>query len=298
MFSRIRYWRKGEPLQNFGDFLSDFFQHRLFCDTPVEAKSIRIVGSTIAEGIINNDLAADDDATVADRVVYWGCGLRLDRGLTRNCRSKVTFLAVRGPLTRAVLGLDDTVPLGDPGLLLPALHHPAAIARQSGKKVLVPHFTDTRSDEALLEITGCTQVVRPGIPASREAVTGFVDQLLSADFVLCGALHAAVTAAAYGGRFGFWDSGNIDIPFKWRDFAASVAMPCVFSPTLAAAEAVYDASIRPGLSIPPLWPLLRAAPFAVRAEAFLEVIRQDIRRHGPTVLDAPPAPAPMVSPTA
>ena len=40
--------------------------------------------------------------------------------------------------------------------------------------------------------------------------------IVAAEFVLAGALHAAVVACAYDVPFAYYDSGDIDLPFKCR----------------------------------------------------------------------------------
>ena len=122
---------------------------------------------------------------------------------------------------------------------------------------------------------------------SLSAITDFIDHLTSADFVLAGALHAAIVAAAYKMPFGYWDSGQIDIPFKWHDFSASVEIPCAFHQAADTASAHYESEIRDKLRIPPLLPLLAAAPFPVRQTPLIRVALMDFHRHGEDVVSLP-----------
>lgn len=276
MSKHISYWLQGESIQNFGDYLTEFFLNRLFHDQISHEANIRIIGSCIDDGLIAAGLDREGKQC---QTIFWGCGLRHEAGLSERARAHVEILAVRGPLSRSALRLGAAVPIGDPGLLLPALHRPQGIGSLAGSKILVPHFLDLRSDDELLAMSRCDLVVRPNIRSTPEALTGFIDAITSADFVLCGALHAAITMAAYGGRFAFWDSGSVDLPFKWRDFAASVGIPCLFAKTVDDAEASYDRDIRPHLRIPPLTPLVAVAPFPVRADAMAAIIEGDLARH-------------------
>ncbi len=277
----IAYWMRGGPVQNFGDFLSEFFIEHLFFAQPNPGQRLRIVGSCIDDMFV----PPRSERAGGDELVFWGCGLRTADGLSDDRRESVDILAVRGPLSRSALRLGSTVPFGDPGLLMPALYKAATVLRQpTDEALLVPHFHDRRSDAELLAISGCDAVLRPNLPNDLTAITEFVDRVVAARFVLAGALHGAIIAAAYGRKFAFWDSGDIDLPFKWADFAASVGIPCSFQAGLQEALAQYEAEIRPILRIPVLWPLLVAAPMPVRPDAFVSVIAQDVARHGPAAL--------------
>jgi GT2 family glycosyltransferase len=276
MSADIRYWLQGERVQNFGDYLSEYLHQNLFLPQPAEGRELRIIGSCIDDDFIDAPAGTSDKAGS----IFWGCGLRKENGLSLDRLGAAEFLAVRGPLSRSALRLGDNVPIGDPALLLPALHRAGSLWRNTGSSLVIPHFHDRREDAELLRLTGCSAVLRPNIANDLTAVREFIDQIIAAKFVLCGSLHAAIVAAAYGKPFAFWDSGSIDLPFKWFDFAASLAIPCVFQPNLAEGEAHFHAEIAPVMRIPILWPLLVAAPLPVRPDAFVHVVEMDVARHG------------------
>ncbi len=287
----LTYWMQDLPVQNFGDFLSQFFMEHLFFVQPTFGQELRIVGSCIDDMFVpapaEDGDQAPTQAPLASRPVFWGCGLRSEGGLSDDRVGNVEILSVRGPLTRSALRLGNTVPIGDPGLLLPALHKAARLGRRTERALLIPHFHDTRPDAALLALSGCDEVLRPNIANDLTAITDFIERVVCADFVLSGAMHGAIVAAAYGRPFAFWDSGNIDLPFKWHDFAASLNIPCLFQADATAARAHYAADIAPVLKMPVLWPMLLAAPLPVRPDAFISVIELDISRHGVAALDQP-----------
>ena len=283
----VRYWLQGEGVQNFGDFLSEYLLQNLFYPQPSLGREIRIIGSCIDDGFMDSPPRSRDGGDLDGHgPIFWGCGLRREDGLSAERRRGAEILSVRGPLTHAALRLTPTVPIGDPALLLPALYSPAGQRDPNRPTLIVPHFHDKRNDGELLSLTGCAAVLRPNIPNDLASIGEFIDQIVAADFVLCGAMHAAIVAAAYDRPFAFWDSGEVDLPFKWRDFAASVGIPCVFHSELTAAEAHYRAAIAPAIRIPVLWPVLVASPLPVRPNAFVSVIKKDIARHGVAILDA------------
>jgi hypothetical protein len=280
--TQVYFWRKGHPLQNFGDYLSAFFLARLFYGPSYFRARLHLIGSVISDHYVQSP----EGGRNTEKVVFWGCGLRGSGSLSAALRSETEFLAVRGPLTKAFLGLSASTAMGDPGLLLPALYQPKMSDEHRGKSICVPHFDEVRSDQELLKMSGCRIVVRPTIPPSLAAIERVIDAITSADFTLTASLHAAVIAAAYGKKFAFWDPGKIDVPFKWRDFSESIALSkVVHLASVDDAIPFYEQEIHPKIRIPPLWPLLAVAPFPVLPNVLARVLYADLQRHGEGVLD-------------
>lgn len=290
MLSNINYHLKGQPIQNFGDFLSEYFLRTLFLPVSLPARAVHLIGSVIADTFLPrpNDLM---ECAPEQRTIFWGCGARGEATLSDANRRVIDVLSVRGPLSRSVLRLDEDIPIGDPGLLLPALYKPATSGDggRLRRVLLVPHISDKRADARLLEMTGCQEILRPSIPNDVAGILQFIDVLLAADFVLSASLHAAIVAASYGRPFGFWDSGNINVPFKWADFAASVGIPCAFQSNVDDAQCHYAEQVRSVLRIPVLWPMLAVAPLPVRQDAFIRIVAMDVQRHGVSALEITPS---------
>ena len=276
------YWRDDQQRQNFGDYLTEYLRDKLFLPIPLPPGDIRIIGSTLSDYHV--DLAASRPTLpgldAKRRLTAWGCGLRSETSLSDEQAAKVDILSVRGPLSASVLQLGSAIALGDPGLLLPALYTPAPVPSFQGKTVCVPHFHDTKTDAEIRGLTGADRVLRASLPADQAEIEVFIDRLTSADFVLCGAMHAAITACAYGIPFAYWDSGNIDLPFKWQDFSASVGIKCAFCKGLAEAREYYETEVKPKVSIPPMWAALAVAPLPLRPDALLQILRYELRRAG------------------
>jgi hypothetical protein len=271
----VRYWLQESPQrpQNFGDYLTELFLDELFVLPSFPADAYHLIGSVIAENQMRQDLTRLRVSTETGRIAFWGCGMRSKEPPSAWVYEHAHFFGVRGPHSRDALGLPQETVLGDPALLLPLLHPKAR--RRRGKTLCVVHILDKKSDADIQSETGADRVVRAGIPGSRESLLAFLDMLTGADFVLCGALHAAITACAYGVPFAYYDSGYINVPFKWDDFAASVGMPCLFVKNVAAGRALYEDVLAPAYRPLPLLPLLSLAPFAVRPAALLKTMRHD-----------------------
>ncbi len=276
---RLIWWLQGEERQNFGDFLTEFLWNHLADRIRVPGDGYRLIGSAIADGIVHADLHGLGNWEHG-RIVFWCCGMRDEQPLSPESVARSVFCGVRGPLTRDVLNLPPSTPLGDPALLLPIMYDPRPNARTKGKAVCSPHFRDATCDERLLESTGAEVIVRPSIANSPEALTQIVDELASADFVLAGSLHAAIVASAYDVPFCYFDNGNVDLPFKWRDFSASVNIGTFFVDNIAEGKRIYETAIRPRLRKLLLFPILAAAPFRARPQPLLKAALHDAERLG------------------
>lgn len=283
----IEYWLKGTDEQNLGDFLSEYFAEHLFIRTARPGVVVRMVGSALADAFVPEARPTDaqqlkgQSQTVSNRtLVAWGLGVRERGSLSPQARSRVDILAVRGTITAAEVQANSGVPIGDPGLLMPALYSPKPVARYAGKKVCIPHFHDRRDDAAILMASGCDLVLRTSVPNELHAIEEFLDRLTSANFVLSGSLHGAILAVAYGVPYAYWDSGTIDLPLKWEDFSTSIGTPTIFVRNVEDGIAVYRQQLQHAIQVPPLLPLLANSPFIPRPDALLKVVQYEMRRKG------------------
>jgi GT2 family glycosyltransferase len=282
LLDQVVYWRHSDEVQNFGDYLTDYLLDRLFLHTARRPGEVRLIGSMLADFVVSESLAVPTllQGQEGPRLITWGGGVRETGGLSKEARARMQILSVRGPVSASELGLGAGIPQGDPGLLLPALYTPGQDPRFLGRRVCVPHFHDSRTDAEIMAVTGCEAVLRPGIRKGRAAVEEFLDALTSCAFVLCGSLHGAIAAAAYGTSFAFWDSGRIDLPLKWRDFAESVSMPTRFIASVEEAVAHHRDEIAPRLVLPSPWPMLAVAPYPLRPAALLRIVAHESARTG------------------
>jgi hypothetical protein len=273
---RINYFVKGAPTQNFGDYLPQILAKEFMLHPRVEADIYRLVGSVIESSWILRDLR-HTIGSQNGRIAFWCCGMRTNVPLNPKVQAMCLFFGARGPLTRDLLNLPEHTALGDPGLLAPLFHAPSNAPQYENRAVCIPHIHDVKSEAELLQISGADFVLRPEIGATEHDLRQILDKIASASFVLCGALHAAIIACAYGRPFAFWDNGHVDIPFKWQDFARSVNIPCRFVANVPEGERTYSDSIAPQLRIPPLSPILEICPFFIRPSALLRALSHDGR---------------------
>jgi hypothetical protein len=259
----VTYGLEGGPVQNMGDFLSELFLARIATAGPQKYSRIRLIGSVISETVIRLDLRAAGASQEA-ALAYWGCGQRDEHIIDAKLRARCRFHGVRGPLTRTRLGLPENTVTGDPALLLPLLHEPELLPGLAGRTICIPHFHDPAPDARILEQSRAQFVIRPQLPPSLDALLQMIDVICSAEFVLAGALHAAIIACAYRRPFAYYIEDYVDLPFKWLDFAASVNIPAVFARNVQEGWRAWQALLAPGLRRPPLAPILAEYPGAVR----------------------------------
>ena len=274
MQGAVSYWLQGRPVQNFGDFLTELLLSRVPAPGTLPYRRLRLIGSVISEPIIRADLRAVGASPEA-RAGYWGCGQRDEHVIDARLRARCRFHGVRGPLTRSRLDLPEDTVIGDPALLLPLLYAPRPVPKLAGRTVCVPHFLDRSADEVVLERSGADFVVRPNISATPDALLEMIDAIASAEFVLAGALHAAIVACAYGRPFAYYIENYIDLPFKWLDFSGSVNIPTVFARDVEEGERAWAALLAPALRRPKLAPILEVFPGTVRPGLLEKVRRWD-----------------------
>jgi hypothetical protein len=164
MRSPVTYWKQGEPIQNFGDFLTEIFIQRVQAPGRALYPRLRLVGSVISARDIRNDLQAIR-ATPNGLLGYWGCGQRDEFIIEPELRARCRFHGVRGPLTRERLGLPVSTAIGDPALLMPLLHHPKPVPELAGRILCMPHFYDASTDRTILQNSGADLILRPKLPS-------------------------------------------------------------------------------------------------------------------------------------
>lgn len=181
----IAYWHK---TRNFGDTLTPIILKWITGETTLFA-SKNETGKTLAVGSIIYAIAEND--------VVWGTGaigpeeIKVPEG--------AVMLAVRGPLTREVLGNQAPEVYGDPAILLPLIYNPDRPKRY--KVGLLPHYVDkeiveVNTGEKFIDILGNWQDV--------------IDQVKECERIETSSLHGIIIAEAYG------------IPVTWKVYSDKI----------------------------------------------------------------------------
>lgn len=233
------YWWDGHP--NFGDDLTPW----LLPDYGV-APVHRVAGRARLAGVgsILEFLPEDWDGAI------WGSGLMCGRP---HPLPRAHVLAVRGHLTRELVGAPDNVALGDPGILVGRrLPRP----RVRWDVALVPHGHHRRHAAfmALARSAGYrVHVVNVHQPAAR-----VVREIAEADAVVTTSLHGLVTADAYGipatwtmlepplsgGPFKFHDYESVITPgsTRYSEFGERMSLADLLASAAAAPRSTVDAA--------------------------------------------------------
>lgn len=274
---RILYWLQDDPNipKNFGDYYSVIL-NRILEAPKAQAAVYRLVGSCISPGMIAEDIRPFESEGSAAKIAFWGCGARDGTVIPDWCVDRSLFFSVRGPKTRDILNLPADTVQGDTALLLPVVYTPRSPADGSRKEsICIIHYNDPRSEEEIRSETNVDRVLRAAISGDDASFFQMVDIIANAEFVLCGALHAAIAACAYAVPFAYYDSGFVDIPFKWIDFSESIGIPCEFVKNKSEGVALYHQEIEHAYRPLPLFPILDSCPFWVKWEYMVRALVHD-----------------------
>ena len=167
------------------------------------------------------------DNTVIDEIlrsgytpVFHNCGWRGNE-LDPELVARSIIMGCRGPATQRALrraGKNIFV-TADPGRYVPLVIKKPKPQRNA-QTILVPHILDPRRDTHRAENAGVDTVISPAVQ-TRQDVIALTQKIATAEFVLAGALHAAIIAHAYNVPFALYNGGtsrHLDCPAKWDDW--------------------------------------------------------------------------------
>ena len=222
------YWRdaKGRCKSNFGDALSpllisEILNRQVVWSAPYRA-DIMGIGSIIghAKKVWRRLIVSRQTCPL----YVWGSGSLLPiRPRTRF----MEFLAVRGAKTRDFIGLIDTMPLGDPGLLSPLLlEGRVANTKPKFRLGVIPHWRE-KSAPAVLEFVERFPHCKI-IDVTNPDVLEVTRTIASCEFVLSSSLHGLVVADSFGipnARFRLSTTKHTN-DWKFEDYFSGVKRNC------------------------------------------------------------------------
>lgn len=189
-------------INNFGDLLGPEIVKRLALQRMTEEQWKAGRGRVLAVGSIMS-LARDGD-------VVWGIGVNgksLDKSYNL---SKVSFHAVRGPLTREfVIGRGASCPevFGDPGLLVPHLWTEHELDGPEHAVTIVPNLNDL----SLYDLSD------PRILLPTSPLRDCLARIRNSRLVVGSSLHGIIVAEAFGIPARLITSG-VEPEFKYNDY--------------------------------------------------------------------------------
>jgi hypothetical protein len=220
-------WMPSKSEHNFGDHLMQLIGERIFTKSEwhriknTKDEKFVLIGSFIGDHTIRTSLIE------CDRVHLVGCGYR-GEPIPTEFGGRASFIGCRGFHSSKALQESGIVapPIGDSAMVLPLI-----VGRRkncNNNTVFVPHINDGDRFNYTPEAIGCDEIIQPTTQDTTDLIT-IIRKISSSQFVLAGAMHAAIVAHAYGVPFAFFqgNNGHIDCPPKWADWLSSVSAPQV-----------------------------------------------------------------------
>lgn len=217
---QLYWWRERDGRTNFGDDVSPVIVERL------SGRSVRYADLSKCDMLATGSLLDRAQSHRWQRLLsrpfspiqVWGSG---SFGRVRPHRHMLDFHAVRGPATRDALGLDSSMPLGDPALLLAQFINPPPKKFRWG---IIPHLV--HRDEAEIVEMG-TEANAHVIDLADPDVIKTAREIAACDFVISSSLHGIIVADAFGVPNVWMETGRSLVGGRWKfaDYFASVDRP-------------------------------------------------------------------------
>ena len=203
-------------LYNVGDLLAPIITEKItnkevikvFKSIPKEYKEERILAG------LGSFLGYYGDYPISD----WGTGFepgylnRIAR-LNPGSRQDWEYHAVRGHLTKTVLGIKNDVVIGDAALVMPVFYNPTVL--NENPKRYFRHYSNNSNPNITNEFI---------IHSTRMDPLKAIDLITNSQFVFTEALHVAILAQAYGVPWAWSLNKHKRAMFKWFDWFSSLSI--------------------------------------------------------------------------
>lgn len=211
---------------NFGDKLNPMIWDALLPDVMDEDDSTLFVGIGT---LINSKVPTEP------RKVVFGSGAGYNTPALIDDKWK--FYCVRGPLSAEILGLDSSLAITDPALLLAELVTKPVVP--TGEVCFMPHHTSTNFADwgAICAKAGITYLD----PAAD--MHTLIDQIRCAKLIITEAMHGAIVADAFRVPWVPVQCYEHVLQFKWQDWCQSMSLP--YKPNMIASIWDIDKTLSP-----------------------------------------------------
>lgn len=256
------YWRSEELLLNLGDYLTEWLIREMgyeFLSYDEAQRTGRLAEFESCALMVGSILDADWFENIKMPKTIWGAGAWGDERFNAASLAGSRVLAVRGPLTQRALGLPDTIPLGDPALLL-GQFLTLDDEPHDGLTIYVPHFhsRDLLPKETLSTL-GADEFV--DIAVTREDFEARITRIGTAGFVLTSSLHGAIIAQTFQRPWALVcpPGSRHDKPGKWDDWFAYLGLETAMCADIHEARRWWQSKGQYGM-IRDVRPLLESFP--------------------------------------
>jgi hypothetical protein len=215
------YLFQTQGFYNFGDYITKYIFDKMDFEIG-QGNYFLGCGSILHQSVFQN-------ATYKNFIV-WGAGIGENSKINRHNISehgKFDIYSVRGPKTAKLLGIENDVPYGDLGLLMPCFYKPKYFV---DRVVYTPHWLNyhnirLRHRRSIYNLVDCDLVMSPLINA--ETFEKCLDDISSAGFILTNSLHGSIIAHAYGRPWApcRYEKEHVPNQFKWLDWFEYIGLP-------------------------------------------------------------------------
>ncbi|MEO1396365.1 MAG: polysaccharide pyruvyl transferase family protein [Cyanobacteria bacterium J06634_5] len=243
---KLFYYKTTTPSQNFGDELNPWLWPRLISDFD-DSKTNVFVGI----GTVLND-QTPQWVNEAKNAVFFSTGVGYGRSLQLQKKSNWRIYCLRGPLSAKRLKLPASLAITDGAALLKRYFAPIAVGERVYNVSYMPHF---RHGSPRRFKTVCQRVGINFIDPAGE-VEDVIAQIAQSKVLISEAMHGAIVADTLRVPWIPVRTSPRILPFKWRDWCASVNLPYRYTVIRGAktlTKSDYRYPIRPYLQ--------RQAPF-------------------------------------
>ncbi len=237
---KLFYYETQSPSKNFGDELNPWLWPRLLPGIDDCQKS-----TFIGIGTLLND-ATPKLVKGAERVVFFSTGAGYGRSLRFLPPSNWKIYCVRGPLSAKRLSLPASVAITDGAALLKRYFDPISETERRYGFSYMPHF---RHGSPSLFKAVCKRAGVHYIDPAGEVETVIAD-ISQSKVLLSEAMHGAIVADTLRVPWIPIRTSPKILPFKWRDWCASVQLPYryqIISGARPLSRAEFQYPIRPFL---------------------------------------------------
>lgn len=219
------YWLENQNVLNFGEHITPYILNHYGVEwknwsnrSSGDDECILIIGSEL-----HREKMEELKRSGVKKIHIWGQGKGTGESFNPE-NYNVKFHLIRGDTTRKQLCLDDDIPTGDPGFVMPLI---CDIKREEIKNTIyMPHHEHRKNLDKKRELWKFDTYI--DIMIDRNSFMSVLKKLVNAEFVMTTSLHVSVICLAYKVPFCVIKTENERLnyyPEKWKDVFDWVGIP-------------------------------------------------------------------------
>jgi len=212
---KLFYYKTQRPSANFGDELNPWLWPRLLPIFDEDASNV-----FVGIGTVLND-AIPKWVSNAKNAIFFGTGAGYGRQFHFTQQNNWQIYCVRGPLSAKRLGLPESLAITDGAVLINRFFSPLPVAERDYSISYMPHF---RHGSPSLFKVACQQAGIHFIDPAGSVETVTLE-IARSQVLISEAMHGAIVADALRVPWIPVRSSPKILPFKWKDWCASVDVP-------------------------------------------------------------------------